>query len=133
MSGEFTPLPYVPEQHFAEVLRWFQLFGETMVPEALPQTGYIVPGVAAGFLYRTDSSVCWVESLVANKEVPKEERTRALDAIVIALCQDAKKLGFKLVLGSTQLDAVVKRAQRLGWSYMGGGFHLIGLPLDTQS
>ena len=70
---------------------------------------------------------------MANKELPKEERTRALDAIVIALCQDAKKLGFKLVLGSTQLDAVVKRAQRLGWSYMGGGFHLIGLQLDTLS
>lgn len=131
MSEEFTPIPYVPEQHFAQVLRWFELFGETMIPEALPQTGYIVPGVAAGFLYRTDSSVCWLESLIANKDVPKEERTRALDVVVVALTRDAKKLGFKTLLGSTQLEAVVKRAQRLGWSYMGGGFHLIGLQLDT--
>ncbi|WP_224240619.1 hypothetical protein [Hyalangium gracile] len=130
MSGELTPIPYVPEQHFTEVARWFELFNETMVPEALPQTGYIVPGIAAGFLYRTDSSVAWVESLIAFKEAPKDVRDRALDAIVVALCRDARKLGFKTVLGSTQLEAVVKRAQRLGWDYMGGGFHLIALQLD---
>lgn len=131
MSGEYTPIPFVLEQHFTEVLRWYQMFGETMIPEALPKTGYIVPGVAAGFLYRTDSSLCWLECLVANKDVPKEERNLALDAVVVALSQDAKKLGFKTLLGSTQLAAVVKRAQRLGWSYVGGGFHLIGLQLDT--
>jgi hypothetical protein len=131
MAGELKPIPYVAAQHFEEVERWFKLFNETMTADALPQTGFIVPGTAAGFLYRTDSSVAWVESLIASKEAPKEERNQALDAIVVALCREAKKLGFKTVLGSTQLDAVVKRAQRLGWSYVGGGFHLIALPTDS--
>ncbi len=133
MAGELTPIPYVPEKHFAEILRWFELFNESMTPDALPQTGYIVPGKAAGFLYRTDSSLAWVESLIASKEVPKEERSRALDAVVLALCREAKRLGFKTVLGSTQLEAVVKRAQRLGWSYVGGGFHLIAIQTDSVS
>jgi len=131
MAGDPKPIPYVPEQHYAQVLRWFELFGETIFPEALPPTGLIVPGVAAGFLYRTDSSMAMIESLVASKEVSKEERTRAVDAIIVGLSWEAKKLGFKTVLGFTQLDAVVQRVHRLGWSSMGEGFRLVALQLDT--
>lgn len=131
MSGDPTPIPYVPEQHYAQVLRWFELFGETIFPEVLPPTGLIIPGVAAGFLYRTDSSLAMIESLVANREAPKEERTRAIDAIIVGLSREAQKQGFKTVLGFTQLDAVVQRVHRLGWSSMGEGFKLVSLQLDT--
>ena len=42
-----------------------------------------------------------------------------------------EKQGFKTVLGFTQLDAVVQRVHRLGWSSLGEGFKLVSLQVDT--
>ena len=124
-----TPIRFVLEQHFEEMLRWFAARGEQMTPDALPQSGFIIPGKAAGFLYRTDSSMAMIENLVASPELPREERSAAVDAIVLAVADEARRLGFKTLIGSTVLDVVVSRAERLGFLYVGGGFHTIVLVL----
>jgi hypothetical protein len=124
-----TPVPYVPELHFDQVLGWMQSRDEVITPDALPKTGYIIPGKAAGFLYRTDSSIAWIEGLVAAPGLEREERSQAIDAVVLAIISEAQRLGFKTLLGYTLLDAVVKRAERTGFTYVGGGFHLIARPL----
>jgi hypothetical protein len=124
-----TPIPYVPELHFDQVRAWMQFRNEDITPDALPQTGFVIPEKAAGFLYRTDSSVAWIEGLVAAPGLSREERSEAVDAVVAAVCQEAKKLGFKMLLGYTVLDVVVKRAERLGFRHIGGGFHLVALSL----
>ena len=123
------PIRYVPQLHFEQVHRWYAARNETMTPDALPQIGFIIPGKAAGFLYRTDSSLAWIEGLVAAPELSREERAPAIDAVVVAVCDEARRLGFKVVMGYTQLDAVVSRAQRLGFTYVGGNYHLVALPL----
>lgn len=124
-----TPIAYVPELHYPTVNAWMQFWNEVLPEHALPKTGFIIPGKAAGFLYRTDSSVAWIETLVAAPGLGREERSQAVDAIVSAIIEEARKLGFKLLLGHTVLDAVVKRAERFGFTYVGGGFHCIALPL----
>ncbi len=124
-SSPIRTVPYEPELHFEQVLQWLRMRGESASPEALPKTGYIVPGVAAGFLYRTDSSIAWIDSLVASKERTREERSQALDAIVEALRQEARRAGFKSILGYTLQPVVVDRALRLGWEYVRGGYHLV--------
>lgn len=124
-----TPIPYVPEQHFEEVRSWFQARNEDIVPEALPQWGFIIPGKAAGFLYRTDCSVAFFENLVAAPGLGREERSETVDAVVTAIIQKAKELGFKMLLGYTVLDAVVERGKRFGFMHVAEGFHLIALPL----
>ncbi|MBN1208250.1 MAG: hypothetical protein JXB05_25550 [Myxococcaceae bacterium] len=129
MAGQPTPIPYVPEEHFPQIDQWFREWNEAITADALPRVGFIVPGTAAGFLYQTDSSVAWVESLIVPKEADKEERNRALDAIVHAIIAEAQKLGFKTLLGSTQVEAVVKRAEKLGFTYVSGGFHLVAIQL----
>lgn len=121
------PVPYVPELHFEQVLHWLQLRGESITPDALPKTGFIVPGKAAGFLYRTDSSISWIDSLVASKEATKEERNEALDAVVLALREEARRGGFKVMMGYTLFQVVVDRAERLGFKYVGGNYHLIAI------
>ncbi|WP_163998233.1 hypothetical protein [Pyxidicoccus caerfyrddinensis] len=126
-----TPIPYVPELHFEQIKGWLQLWNESMTHDALPQTGYIIPGRAAGFLYRTDSSVALIENLVAAPGMSREERSTYVDAIVAAICAEAERLGFKILLGYTQLDAVVKRAERFGFAHIGSNFHLVALPLNA--
>lgn len=121
------PIPYDPGSHFEQVLRWMQQRGQAITPEALPTTGFIVPGVAAGFLYRTDSSVAWIEGLVGAREVPAEARGRALDEIVRALRAEARQSGFKLMLGYTQLQVVVDRALRHGFTHEKGAYQLVAV------
>jgi|GEM_PF-1117745 hypothetical protein len=128
-----TPIPYVPELHFEQLKGWLQFWNESMTQDALPQSGFIIPGKAAGFLYRTDSSVALIENLVAAPGMSREERTGYVDAIVAAICAEAARLGFKLLLGYTQLDAVVKRAERFGFTYVGSNFHLVALPLNVAT
>jgi hypothetical protein len=123
------PVPYVPALHFDQVRAWVRARNEDITPDALPQTGFIIPGKAAGFLYRTDSSLAWIESLVAAPDLPKEERTQVVDLIVLAVCHKAKELGFRLLMGYTVLDAVVKRAERLGFDTVDGNFRLVILDL----
>jgi hypothetical protein len=124
-----TPVPYVPELHFEQIRLWLELRNEVITPDALPQTGFIIPGKAAGFLYRTDSSVAWIEGLVAAPGLSREERSQAVDAVVAAVCREARKLGFKTLVGYTVLDVVVERAKRFGFSHVGGGFQLVALKL----
>ena len=127
-----TPIPYVPELHFEQIKGWLQLWNESMTQDALPRIGFIIPGRAAGFLYQTDSSVALIENLVAAPGMTREERSTYVDAIVAAICAEAAKRGFKILLGYTQLDAVVKRAERFGFAYIGSNFHLVALPLNTD-
>ena len=120
-----TPVPYVAGLHFDQVHAWVQSRGDVITPDALPQTGFIIPGKAAGFLYRTDSSIAWIEGLVAAPGLEREERSQAIDAVVAALIEEAGRLGFKTLMAYTVLDAVVKRSERFGFTYVSGGFHLI--------
>jgi hypothetical protein len=128
-SAKPTPIRYVPELHFDEVNSWFQARTEVLTPESLPKVGFIIPGKAAGFLYQTDSSISWIENLVAAPGLPKDERNELIDIIVRTVSDEARRLGFKVLLGYTVLDVVVQRAQRHGFDYVGGGFHLIALHL----
>ncbi|MFP2931145.1 hypothetical protein ACLESO_39315 [Pyxidicoccus sp. 3LG] len=123
-----TPILFVPELHFEQIKSWLEFWNETMTTDALPKIGYIVPDKAVGFLYQTDSSVCMMENIVAKPGLSREERSEAVDAVFNALLADAKRLGFKLVVGYTQLEAMVKRTERFGFSPI-GTFHLVAKPL----
>lgn len=120
-----TPVPYVAALHFEQIHAWVQSRGDVVTQDALPQSGFIIPGKAAGFLYRTDSSIAWLEGLVAAPGLEREERSQAIDAVVTALLSEAQRLGFKTLMAYTLLDAVVKRSERFGFTYVSGGFHLI--------
>lgn len=119
------PIPYDPGAHFGQVFRWMQAWGQPLSLDALPTTGFIIPGVAAGFLYRTDSSVAWIEGLVASRDVSAEIRGKALDQIVRALRAEARRSGFKILLGYTQFQAVVDRALRHGFEHAKGTYQLV--------
>ena len=126
----YVPIRYDPRLHFEQVRQWNAAHGEVMLPDALPQSGFIIPGKAAGFLYRTDSCLAWIESLVASPDIKGAERGQAIDAVVLAVCEEGRRLGFRILMGHTVLDAVVQRAQRLGFIYVQGGFHMIAMSLQ---
>src|SRR5258705_9376147 len=98
---------YDPLKHYLTFASWYAPRVATVVgPEFLPKVGFVVPGVAMGFLYQTDSAVAHIEGLVANPKVSGEDRLRAIDEVVHAIIGEARKLGFKVLQGTTSLRAV---------------------------
>jgi hypothetical protein len=107
-------------EHLAEVNRWYTARGLPQVPaSALPSTGRIVPGVASGFLYRTDSDLALLEGYVSNPEAPLRARARAFDGIVAALIEEAKAGGARRVVAFCASEGVRRRAARLALEHVG--------------
>jgi hypothetical protein len=105
---------YEPED-FEQIRRWaMDGYSASYEPHQFPKTGFIVDGLAAYFLYSTDSSVCFLENLISNKFASEPYRQRAIDLVTYAILAEAQKLGFKVAYATTSIPSVIRRAQSLG-------------------
>jgi hypothetical protein len=84
-------------------------------PEAksLPMTGVIEPGVAAMFMYATDSNLCSLEHAITMKGAPGH--TEMIHAMVDVLIEEAKRHGFKRCFVYVGNEHAVKRAIATGF------------------
>jgi len=99
---------------------WWACRGLGVVPQShLPEVGYIVEGMAVGFLTQTDSRIALIEILLANPKTEQKTRDRALDAVVWSLEEAAAERGFLSVVGVTRIDAVKQRALKNGFKALG--------------
>jgi hypothetical protein len=111
--------PYLPEDH-AAIAAWCAAHGRAAPPpSSLPEHGYIVAGVAAGFLYLTDSDVALLDGYVTNPAAGLRERSEAIDAITGVLLAAAKDAGARHVGGLCASAGVERRARRLGLERIG--------------
>ncbi len=83
--------------------------------DLLPPTGRIVPDLAVGFMYRTDTPIAFIESFVANPDADAAERDAAIDRVVHALFDDLRAAGCELIWGWTARDVIVARARKHGF------------------
>lgn len=115
--------------HYGMISKWWKAHGmEAPKIHELPELGLIADDIAAGFLYKTDSSVCMIEALIANPEKPTGVRNEALDLVVTELCREAREMGFKKIYGFTRLESVLDRAVSHDFK-SGGIWHLIAKEL----
>jgi hypothetical protein len=104
--------PFQPED-IKQINSWYGARGIPPIDKHLfPDVGYIEPGVAAGFLYQTDSSLCFIDGYVANPAAPKASRGEAFDAITISIVRTAKDHGFRQILAYTEHPEIKKRCER---------------------
>jgi hypothetical protein len=119
-------IPFEMEKHYPTVALWWEAHGQHAVPaECLPRIGFFVPSTCAGFLYQTDSKIALIEGLISSPESDPSYRDQALDAVVEALCAEAKKLGFVGIQGFTKVKRVSARASRLGFQAHPSAFTLV--------
>jgi len=110
---------YKPTQ-YEEINTWFKERKGDSIPEAfLSPTGFIVPGVAAGFLIKTDCNVCFLEPFISNPKAPKELRELALEGIVEALENEATKLGYRFCYGIATAPTMIEHGMKRDWVSMG--------------
>jgi hypothetical protein len=96
-----------------EVNAWCAAHGRDPLPaERLPPTGAIVPGVACGFLYRTDSAVALLEAFITNPAATLRRRSAAVDEITLALLAQARG---SYVMAICTAGGTARRAPRHGF------------------
>lgn len=96
---------------YKEINEWFySRKGEYFPLKFLSQTGFIVPGVAVGFLIKTDVNVGILEPFISNPRAPEKERDEALNMILETLCNQAKSIGYRAVFGFSTAQTMLNRA-----------------------
>lgn len=89
---------YTPDDE-KSINMWYHERNMEVVPaKLLPPIGFVVPGIACAHLYQTDGGIAILENFISNPHVSRDARVEALDTIIEALTEEAKKLGFKMVM-----------------------------------
>jgi len=90
---------------------WYLSRGQNTLRQ-FPKLGYIMPGVAAGFVYQTDSDICLVEGFVSNPKAPARKVFKAFDSITIACLKTSGAMGYTRVFAFTQKRSIKSLALR---------------------
>lgn len=108
--------PYVSSD-YPVLSSWWEAHKWPAVPErCLPKTGLVVDGLAAGFLYHTDSSIFWLEWLISNPASDKIERNQALTLLIENLLKAAREAGASFVFTSVQHAGLIERYKQHGFA-----------------
>jgi hypothetical protein len=111
---------FYEHEDFEEIRSWYkkrsvEFFDRTV----LPNIGFVVPGIGAGFIYMTDSSIAFIEGFITNPEADSKDRNDALDRISENLILYARVMGVKFIKCETKFREIELRAERLGFKSLG--------------
>lgn len=85
----------------------------------LPRSGFIVESnskpVLCGFLYRTDSPLGIISSIISDRDHDKMEIHAGLDLLIKALAVRAKEVGVELLTVSTKIESLRTRFEKFGF------------------
>lgn len=113
--GAFTPADY------PMVAKWWKAHGWPVLPlEALPEGGGVIAyegttPLCAAWLYKTNSSISWMEWFISNPDAPKRCRSLGLDAVIAELDTRAKAQGFKIIHTSMRHPGLIRRMKSHGF------------------
>ena len=107
-----------PERHMPLLGRWLRERGMAESAgwsEMYPPTGFVVDGIAIGFLYRTDAPhVAWLDGVVSDPGSGPLERAQALKSLISELYAEADRQGVRLVFATTSAPSLVELGQAHG-------------------
>lgn len=88
--------------------------------EVLPAIGRTVVGsegqnIAMGFVYQSNSKICWLEWLVVNPDSNPGLRREALDILISELKNVARDLGFWMAFTSVNHGGLISRLEGHGF------------------
>lgn len=116
-----------PETDYQDLCRWWDAYKIPHTPkESLPKVGVIVPGICADFIYQTDSDIIFLEGLISNPKVNREDKEKAFDLAMERIVAECKGLGYKHIVTLTEFPRVVEIARRLGFKVNSACMTLLG-------
>ncbi len=118
------------DEHITDAIAWMVKRGQPATSrDIFSSTGWAVPGVAAWWLYLTDSTLAWTEMLVGNPDVPKEVRREGLDLVIARVLEEAKAAGTRLLVCNVDRADLEERAIKHGYRVLARGQTLLGINL----
>lgn len=111
---------YDPEQDYQDFTSWCHDWKWAVIPrEYLPVNGVVIldgtEKVAMGFLYLTDSLICWMENIVSNKNADKASRSNGVDLLISQITSLAKEKGYNVVMTSINHKGLMTRLDKNGF------------------
>lgn len=104
------------DKDYDVISSWWKSYKFPVIPrEALPKNGFIIDETCAGFIYSTDSSISWLEFVVANPSLSKEERKQGLQKLLLGLTGLAKELGYSIIFSSVNHSSLMERYKEVGF------------------
>lgn len=101
---------YQPAVHFELLGSWYRARGiaeSAGDPTCKPEIGFVVDGIAMGFLFRTDSTVGYFDAFAADPAAPKEARARALRCLIETLTAEAEHQHLHVIMAFTGAPTIV--------------------------
>lgn len=123
------------EADYETLLPWWKWFRFPAPPQdCLPENGagglMVSIGdtnICAGFLYFTNSKLCWVEFIVSNPEYRLHDRGLAIQILIKELCAIAKGKGYSAVFSSIKHPSLIKHYVACGFNKNEGAVEMIKL------
>lgn len=105
-------------EHNLQLQAWCIARRKRKIPDHwMSDTGWIVPGVIAAFLYRDPScGLAFVECVISNPNTTHEQRQHGLDLMDQAWTQYAREHGIRVIQGQTAIATVAKASERNAWT-----------------
>jgi len=95
---------------------WWKEHNWPSIPfEFLPKIGIIVDDCVAGFIYSTDSKICWLEFIISDPKSENYKRQVALNILIEEACKTSSALGFKAIFTSVSHKRLIQKYQNNGF------------------
>jgi len=98
----------ITKENYNVLVEWWKGYSWEAIPqECLPEIGFIVNDVVAGFIYKTDSNICLMEWIIGNPQADKDLRKKSISLLLNHLCDIAKNMGYKMCFTYTKNTSLI--------------------------
>lgn len=110
---------YRASLHERQVADWHAGHGIAWDPEGVSDEGYIVPGVAAGWFWRTNGPVAFIEGVITRPNTPASVRDAALNEIHEWAKRRASEVKARKLVALIEHNGLAHRAASYGYRVAG--------------
>lgn len=126
-------LPLERTLDILEVSSWFEQ-RQIAIPEGMtfPPTGFWIPGIAAAWLYLTNSTRAFMEDAIANPSTTADQRRQALYALESRIADEARQRGVRYLCGTSELPSMWEKLEHQGYKLSAPTYRLFGKDLSIR-
>jgi hypothetical protein len=110
------------DEDYPEFVKWWESYDfPSAAPKSILSVHYglkVTDGsraLVAGWLYPAiDARIAWVGWLISNRQAEKEERSQAIDMLLVGLESLAYDSGIEIMYTPAKVPSLMKRLEKLG-------------------
>lgn len=104
-----------PKDHYKAIASWFHARElPAPLPADLPEVGFIVDNRVAGWIYRTDSTVAFIDGIISNPNTLPSQRRQSLQVLAGVLVDYGISLGYRVIIATSSHPSIQELAPKYG-------------------